>query len=59
MARKTPVTPIVARRSRQEVTGPAPRASRSTPKDSLPGRKGSGKSALAKGLFVPPDKGKK
>ena len=39
----------------REQTGQAPRATRSTPKGSLPGRSGSGKSPLAKTF----EKGKK
>jgi hypothetical protein len=56
--RPKPITPT-SNRGTREVTGLPPKGARSTPTDSKPGRIGSGKSPMAKGLFVPPGKGKR
>lgn len=50
-----PILPA-SRRAIRDITGGAPGAKRSTPTGSKPGRIGSGRSPMAKGLFVPPDK---
>lgn len=56
MAKKPKPIMAASNRGIREVTGQPPRASRSTPMGSKPGRIGSGNSPMAKGLFVPPNK---
>lgn len=56
MARKVKEAEPASRTATKHTTGKPPRAGRSVPFHTLPGRKDSGKSQLAKGLFVPPDK---
>lgn len=53
--RPKPVLPAT-RRALRDMTGAPPRAFRSTPLHSPPGRKGSGKSPLAGEFNPPPDK---
>lgn len=56
--RPKPITAATNRGAR-EVTGLPPKKARSTPTDSKPGRVGSGKSPMTKGLFPPFGKGGK